>query len=111
MTVRLVREQAKELAGAFYEDNRTPGFRKAFPTLKSYMLGRWHLPDGRVKQEQAGWIHHVVLARKLLALMLGRTDVTQHMKDQIYKALLEDREQATTPRRAENITQRIETHH
>lgn len=109
MTVRTVKEMAKELAGTFYEDNRTPGFRKAFPTLKSYMLGRWHLPDGRVKQEQAGWIHHVALARKLLAAMLGQPEgvVSQHMKNQIYDALLKDREQATTPRRAENIVQRM----
>lgn len=109
MTVRTVKEMAKELAGTFYEDNRTPGFRAAFPTLKSYMLGRWHQSDGSVKQETAGWVHHVVLARKLLAAMLGQPEgtVTQHMKDQIYEALLKDRDQATQPRRAENIVQRM----
>jgi len=109
MTVRTVKEMAKELAGIFYEDNRTAGFRAAFPTYKAYLLGRWHQLDGSVKQTTAGWVHHVVLARKLLANMLSKPEgvVSQHMKDQIYNALLKDREQSSTPKRAENIVQRM----
>lgn len=107
MTVKLLRDMAKELAGSFYEENeRTPGFRQAFPTVKAYLLGRWHQPDGRIKQDKPGWIHHVVLARKLLALMLGQPSVTEHMKNEIYQALMEDRDQSTR-KGAQNITQRM----
>lgn len=91
---RTIRAQAKELAGVFYEDNRSPGFRKAFPTLKDYMKGHWHQPDGRIKLFTPGWHHHVALARKTLAIMLGQPDsrVSPAMKERIFNALIEDRE-------------------
>lgn len=91
MTERTVRSMAKELAGKFYEGNRTPGFRKAFPTFRHYMRGQWVQPDGSIKIYRPGWLHHVVLARQMLTLMLGRKDIHENVKERIYDALLEDR--------------------
>lgn len=94
MTERTVRMMAKELAGIFYEDNRSPGFRKAFPTFKHYMRGQWVQPDGDVLIKEPGWTHHIALARKLLAQMLAQSDGRIHpsMKEKIYEALLDEHE-------------------
>ncbi len=101
-----VRNMAKELAGKFYEDNRSAGFRKAFPTFKHYMRGQWCLPDGSMKAYRPGWLHHVELARKVLAAMLGKPDavVSPVMKDRIFNALIEDREREVG-RKAKNLHQ------
>ena len=94
MTERTVRSMAKELAGAFYEDNRSPGFRAAFPTFTHYMRGQWVQSDGSIKAYRPGWLHHVDQARKILALMLGKPDaqVSPVMKERIFDALIEDRD-------------------
>lgn len=94
MTEHTVRSMAKELAGTFYEENRSAGFRKAFPTFKHYMRGQWVQADGSIKAYRPGWLHHVALARKVLALMLGKPDsvVSPAMKERIHAALIEDRE-------------------
>jgi hypothetical protein len=96
MTERTIRAMAKELAGIFYEDNRSPRFRKAFPTLKDYMRGLWHQPDGDILIKEPGWTHHIELARKLLTNMLGRPDgeVSTLMKERIYEALIEEHNKA-----------------
>lgn len=85
-TIRLM---AKELAGKFYEDNRTPGFRKAFPTFKAYMRGQWHQPDGSIKLDKPGWLHHVRLAHQVLSRMLGDERVHSNLKWPIYEAIIE----------------------
>lgn len=111
MTERTIKEMAKELAGVFYEDQkRTPGFRKAFPTLKAYMRGQWHQPNGDIKIDKPGWMYHVDLARKMLVQMLGRKDVSEVMKERIYDAIIEDHQKATSPK-AKKVTQRVETQH
>lgn len=120
MTHRQIKHLAKELAGQFYEEEtsvkdegergkRSIRFRKAFPRVKDYMLGHHHNPDGTVTYTKPGWLHHVVLARKLLTLMLGQSDarVSPHMKETIYDALLEEHERATNPQRSENVVQRM----
>ncbi|HEX5508931.1 MAG TPA: hypothetical protein VFX37_10550 [Pseudolabrys sp.] len=91
---RTVRSLAKELAGNFYEQNRTPKFRTAFPTFKHYMRGQWVQPDGSIKMYRPGWLHHVEMARKMLALMLGQPDskISPAMKERIFDALIEDRQ-------------------
>lgn len=96
---RTVRTMAKELAGTFYEQNRTPGFRKAFPTVKHYMKGLWVQADGQIKVYRPGWLHHVELARKVLRGMLQQPDarVSPAMKERVYDALLEDTHQASQP--------------
>lgn len=109
MTERTVKEMAKELAGAFYEDNRSEAFRKAFPTLKAYMRGQWHQPNGDIKIDKPGWMYHVDMARKVLTAMLGQPDATisPAMKERIYDALIEEHRQATAPQ-AKTVTQRAE---
>ena len=79
MTVRLVRVQAKKLAEAFFEGDdeaRTERFRSFFPDIKEFV--------GRM------WPQFVPAARAILADMLERRDVAQHLKDEIYDALVED---------------------
>ena len=112
MTERTIKEMAKELAGVFYEDSaRTPGFRRAFPTLKSYMRGIWHQPDGTIKIDKPGWLSHKDLARKMLTMMLGQPDsrVSPVMKERIYDSLIADYPKETS-RNAKQVTQRKELH-
>lgn len=97
MTNQTIRMLAKELAGKFYEGNRSPKFRAAFPTYKNYIRGQWHQPDGSIKAYRPGWLHHVELARKMLASMLGRKDVHEHLKEAIFKAIIDDRERSQRP--------------
>ena len=108
MTHPLIRSTAKELAGAFYEQNRSERFRYAFPTVEAYLGGWQRVSEGRVKKIAAGWMHHVVLARRLLVEMLKQPDarVTQHMKDQIAEALIEDH--GKSQRFGKKIQQRME---
>ena len=112
MTERTIRIMAKELAGAFYEDNRSEKFRKTFPTLKSYMRGQWHQSNGDIVLNKPGWMYHVDLARKLLARMLSEPDtrVSPNVKERIYEALLEEHSRATAPQ-AKQVLQRKEVHH
>ena len=106
MTEKTIRNMARELAGAFYEDNRSPGFRKTFPTLKAYMRGQWH-QNGDIVLNKPGWMYHIDLARKLLGAMLSQPDsrVSPIMKERIYEALLEENAKATSPQ-AKKVLQR-----
>ena len=92
MTEQTVRSVAKEIAGAFYEGNRTPGFRQAFPTLKHFMRGQWVQPDGSIKLYRPGWMHFVDTARKRMAIMLGENTTSEYLKYRIFDALIEDRD-------------------
>ena len=109
MTERTIRTMAKELAGIFYEDNRSEKFRRTFPTLKSYMRGQWHQLNGDIVINKPGWMYHVDMARKLLGAMLSQSDskVSPLMKERIYEALLEEHEKATAPQ-AKKVLQRKE---
>jgi len=109
MTERTIKEMAKELAGIFYEDNRSPGFRFTFPTLKSYMRGQWHQQDGTIVINKPGWMYHIDLARKVLINMLSKPDgvVNEEMKQRIYEAIIEDHNSATKPQ-AKKVLQRKE---
>ena len=111
MVDRTIRSMAKELAGAFYEDNRTPGFRRTFPTLKAYMRGQWH-KDGEIFITKPGWVYHVDLAIKVLATMLGKPDsvVNPAMKERISQALIDNHNKATAPG-VLKTGQRLETFH
>lgn len=93
MTERTIRILAKELAGAFYEDNsRSIKFRTAFPTLRHYMRGQWVMPDGDIVIKEPGWTHHIALARKMLATMLEQPEgrISKLMKERIYDALIDE---------------------
>ena len=85
-----------------------PGlFRKSFPTAKDYIVGRrygviQHLPNGVVRwvdtegrwtQDTPGWSHWYDAARQQLVAMLNEGSVSDHMKECIMAALVEDREQ------------------
>ena len=111
MTERTIRSMAKELASVFYEDNRSPAFRVTFPTLKAYMRGQWHQPDGSIKIDKPGWLSHKDLARKMLTMMLGQPDsrVSPVMKERIYDSLIADYPKETS-RNAKQVTQRKELH-
>jgi hypothetical protein len=87
-----VRSVAKEIAAAFYEESiRSPGFRKAFPTLQHYMRGQWVQPNGSIKLYRPGWLHFVDTARKRMAMMLGESSTSEYLKYRIFDALIEDR--------------------
>jgi hypothetical protein len=96
-TNQTIRTLAKELAGIFYEGNRSPGFRRAFPTLKHYLRGQWVQPDGSIKAYRPGHLHHIALARQRLVQMLGQDSVHENLKWPIYEAILDDRERSMRP--------------
>lgn len=76
MTVMLIRKTAKDLAGAFYEEDHSERFRKMWPDVRQFIGRNW--PD------------FVVMARTVLVDMLRRKDVSQDHKDTIFEALQED---------------------
>lgn len=91
MTVRLVRDVAKELAGTFYEENRrSPEFRRAFPTPRSYLSGMRHRPDGTIKMVDPGWFHFVDSAKGVLATSLRDKTMEEYQKDRIMEQLIEN---------------------
>lgn len=92
-----IRQMSKELAGEFYEGNRSPGFRRAFPTFKHYMRGQWVQPDGSIKAYRPGWLHHVRLAYKMLSQMLGHPNVHSNLKWPIYEAVIDYNTRAQRP--------------
>lgn len=80
MTVQLIRHQAKELAGAFWEADRTERFRNFYPDVRQF-IGR-HWPD------------FVPAARNLLVDCLSRKDLSDRLKTEISDALIEDNRRA-----------------
>lgn len=96
-TNQTIRSVAKELASVFYESNRSPGFRRAFPTLKHYLRGQWVQPDGSIKAYLPGHLHHIALARQRLAQMLAQSNIHENLKEPIYQAILDDRERSMRP--------------
>lgn len=90
MTERTIRSVAKEFAGAFYERNRSPAFRIAFPTARDYIRGHMHLTNGAIKQYTPGWFYFIEVAKKALIEMLKRKDVHDNIKEGIHAALVED---------------------
>lgn len=120
MTERTIRSVAKELAGAFYEQaagdmfgdapedrERSKRFRETYPTWEHYKNGWQVLPNGKIKQDQPGWKYFVTLARARLVQMLNDPATKQHMKDAIYKALLEEHEKSTSPLAQELLQRRL----
>lgn len=88
-----IKAMAEELAGKFYEESaRSNRFRKAFPTWEHYKKGWQVVADGAVKKIPPGWMHHVKLARRLLAEMLRKPGAAVHpeMKERIAAALIAD---------------------
>jgi len=120
MTERTIRNVAKELAGAFYEQSagdifgtapedreRSKRFRQTYPTWEHYKKGYQVLPNGQIKIDQPGWKYFVTLARARLVQMLQDPTLTAPMKDAIYKALLEEHEKSTSPLAQELLQRRL----
>lgn len=72
----LIRHTAKELAGAFYDENRSPRFRAAFPSQRQYVKTQWP--------------YFVPAARESLATALTNGFLSEYLRDQIYEGLTED---------------------
>jgi hypothetical protein len=89
MTVQLIRRTAKDIAGAFYEKERTPMFRRAFPTPEDFIHGRAHRRDGRIELQNPNWWQFVDAAKETLARMLADKSVSEHMKERIKEQLIE----------------------
>lgn len=90
MVTTLVRRTAKQLAGAFYENEdtfrdgrvmRTQRFRDLYPEQSDFVREQW--PE------------FVKIARKTLAHIMTLPGTTQIQKDAIYDALLKERGFAT----------------
>lgn len=67
---------AKEFAGAFFDNNRSEAFRKTWPSQDDYVAAKWH--------------HFVEGVRGAYAELLARPDVPQDDKDRVYDALVAD---------------------
>lgn len=107
---RTVRMLAKEVASAFYDQERSPAFRATFPTLKHYLTGVWVLKDGTTQIKTPGWHHHVGQARQMLVRMLGQSDerIKPHLKEAIFDDIIDDRnrqEAAKANKTLRNISQ------
>ena len=76
MTHPMIRHDAEEFAGVFYDKSRSKRFRALWPNAMEYV--------------RANWPHFVIHVRQTYAEMLTRHDTTQAMKDAIYQALIED---------------------
>ena len=79
----MIQHLCREMAGEYYEENkRSPRFRALWPDVRQFI--------GRT------WPTHIPIARTILTEMLRRSDaeVAPALKEQIYEALLEDRQRS-----------------
>lgn len=84
MTSQLIRMQAKEIAGIFYEDNqRSLRFRTENPDQDAYVA--------------ANWPHFVDVGISALTMVLSDASTPQHQKDVIYEELCEHWERSQRP--------------
>lgn len=98
MTVQLIRQTAKEFAGAFYEQKeRTDAFRRAYPTLRHFMRGTAIARDGTVRPQEPGWYHFVDAAKHQLTKLLADPNTHEHLKQPIYEALIENAKRGSKP--------------
>lgn len=88
---RMIRDCAKDMAGAFYEQNlRSEMFRRAYPTAKDYIYGRAQRRDGTVQYFEPHWFQFVDMAKEYYAKMLTDPTVPQYMKDRIEDMLIDN---------------------
>ncbi len=92
MTTQLIRMQAKEMAGCFYEQaQRTLRFRIQWPEQKAYV--------------ETQWPHFVQVAKAALVHLMVAEDTPQHQKDAIEEELIEDGMRSASDPRARDILQ------
>lgn len=73
---REIREIAKDIAGAYYEMDRSPQFRINFPIPELYIMTSWH--------------KFIDAAREAMAEELMNPNVSEDRKQKIYEALLHE---------------------
>lgn len=111
------------------EHERSKRFRDTYPTVKNYLQGfqrcqadfaplldkegnppfgyfRVEGSDRWWKKDRPGWHYFVEQARKRLATMLNDPTVSQHEKEAIAEALIEENRRATDPAQSEQVLQR-----
>lgn len=86
MTSPLIKKTAEDLAGAYFEEERSERFRKLWPDVRQF-IGR-------------NWPNFVTIARAILTEMLRRVDTPDAQKEEIYEALLDDRNRSQRRRDA-----------
>lgn len=92
MTTQLIRMQAKEMAGIFYEQNqRTLRFRRQWPVQKDFV--------------DTQWPHYVQIAKAALVHLMIAEDTPQHQKDAIEEELIADGLRSAHDPRARDILQ------
>lgn len=91
MTAQLIRMQAREVAGIFYEQNqRTLRFRRENPDQDKYVADHWP--------------HFVDIAISNLTASLHDQTMPQHMKDDIYEVICRHWDQSQS-QRAQHVLQ------
>lgn len=82
---KLIKHTAKEIAGAFYDMNRTEQFRQMAGNQRRFV--RLH------------WTHHIPVAIECLTGVLALPGTSEHEKEEIYDALtlFNERSSAGTP--------------
>lgn len=74
----LIKKTAMELAGQHYEKSAHDNvFYHYYPTEKFFMAKEWH--------------QFITMAKSILVAMLGRKDVCEAMKEEIFDALMKDK--------------------
>ena len=103
---RTIRNYAKAKAGAFYDAKRSPRFRNGDELCWAYRVVMRETGPVQEKVEipfkiayptkrdyvRAWWPFYYSGARAQLTAMLGMPDVAANIKEAIYKAIVEDRE-------------------
>lgn len=92
MTIQLIRMQAKEIAGIFYEQNqRTLRFRRQWPDQNAYV--------------ETQWPHFVQVGKAALIQLMTAADTPQHQKDAISEELIKDFNRSAENPHAQEVLQ------
>lgn len=76
----LIRKTAEEIAGAFYEGNRSERFRAGAGSPKNYIRRHWK--------------DHISDTIRCMAALLGQPGFPEHEKERIHEAIVEFTERA-----------------
>lgn len=103
---RMIRDAAKDFAGAFYEQNmRSEMFRRAYPTARDYIYGHAHRRDGAIQQFEPHWFQFVDMAKEYYAKMLTDPTTPQYMKDRIEDMLIDNAMRGSFDPNAQRVIQ------
>lgn len=72
----MIVHDAKEMAGCFYENERSDTFRATWPRQMEYVETKWH--------------HFVAGVREVYAELLAHPNVDEEQKERMYEALIAD---------------------